>query len=60
MNFPIISVLLTLPVAGAIVVALLPRQRPTLIKATAFVITLLVLALSVPLYVKFRAGVPGF
>jgi NADH-quinone oxidoreductase subunit M len=60
MNFPIISVLLTLPVAGAIVVALLPRQRPTLIKATAFVITLLVLALSVPLYVKFRSDVPGF
>ena len=60
LDFPLITVLLLLPVAGAILVALLPRDREDLVKAAAFVTTLAVLALSLPLYFGFQTGAPGF
>ena len=46
LNFPLLSILLVLPVAGAILVALLPRGRDGLVKGAAFATTLVVLVLS--------------
>jgi NADH-quinone oxidoreductase subunit M len=60
LDFPLLSVLLALPVAGAVLVALMPRERKDLVKAAALVTTLAVLALSLPLYLNFQAGAPGF
>ena len=59
-DFPLLSLLLTLPVAGAILVVLLPRERVSLVKGAAFATTLAVLALSLPLYFNFQADVGGF
>jgi len=60
LNFPLISTLLILPVAGAILVALLPRGRESLVKWVALVTTLVVLVLSLALHVYFVTGMPGF
>jgi NADH-quinone oxidoreductase subunit M len=60
LNVPLLSILLILPVVGAILVALLPRGREGLVKGAALVTTLLVLALSLPLYFYFQTGAPGF
>ena len=57
---PIISILLGIPLVGAALLALLPRDRETLIKAVAFVTTLVALAVSIPLGLGFQADVPGF
>jgi NADH-quinone oxidoreductase subunit M len=59
-DFPLLSLLLALPVAGAVLVALLPRGRADLVKGAAFATTLVVFALSLPLYFNFRSGAPGF
>jgi NADH-quinone oxidoreductase subunit M len=60
LNFPLLSILLFLPVAGAILVALLPRGREGLVKGAALATTLVVLLLSLPLYFNFQTGAPGF
>jgi NADH-quinone oxidoreductase subunit M len=60
LGFPLLSLLLALPVAGAVLVALLPRERAGLVKGAAFATTLVVFALSLPLYFNFRSGAPGF
>ena len=60
LDFPLITVLLLLPVAGSIMVALIPRDREDLVKGAAFATTLAVLALSLPLYFGFQTGAPGF
>ncbi len=60
LGVPLVSILLALPVVGAILVALLPREREELVKGAAFATTLVVLVLSLPLYFNFQTGVPGF
>jgi len=60
LNFPLLSILLILPAAGAILVALLPRNWESLQKWVALVTTLLVLLLSLALYFNFITGAPGF
>jgi NADH-quinone oxidoreductase subunit M len=60
LNFPLLSLLLALPLFGAVVVALLPRERADLIKGVALAVALVVLALSLPLYFGFKTGAPGF
>ncbi|MFQ5614426.1 MAG: NuoM family protein [Anaerolineae bacterium] len=59
-GFPIISYLLIVPVLGAIVVALLPRERVELLKGAALATTLVALGLSLPLYFGFAPGEGGF
>ncbi|MEU3452485.1 NADH-quinone oxidoreductase subunit M [Micromonospora sp. NPDC006766] len=54
-NFPFLSVLTVAPLVGALVVALLPRRRPDLVKLVAFGWSLLVLALSVVMWITFQA-----
>ena len=60
LNFPLLSILLILPAAGAILVALLPRNWESLQKWVALVTTLVVLLLSLALYFNFITGAPGF
>ena len=58
--WPIISILLGIPLVGAAVLALLPREREGLIKVVALVTTLVALAVSIPLWLGFQAGAAGF
>jgi NADH-quinone oxidoreductase subunit M len=60
LDVPLLSILLVLPVAGAILVALLPRGRESLVKWVALVTTIVVLVLSLSLYFYFATGAPGF
>ncbi|MFS8477851.1 MAG: NADH-quinone oxidoreductase subunit M [Micromonosporaceae bacterium] len=55
-SFPYLSVLTLAPLVGAVVVALLPRSRPTLAKRVALGWSLAVLALTVAMWVAFEAG----
>ena len=60
LGLPILSLLVFLPIVGAIVVALLPRERTDLVRGIAFACTLLVFVASLALWVTFRPGAPGF
>ncbi|AEB42357.1 MULTISPECIES: NADH-quinone oxidoreductase subunit M [Micromonospora] len=53
-DFPFLSVLTVAPLVGAVVVALLPRSRPTLAKQVALGWSLLVLALSIVMWVTWQ------
>ena len=56
MSFPYLSVLTLAPLAGAGVVAVLPRRRPELAKRVAFGWSLGVLALTVATWIAFEVG----
>ncbi len=60
LDFPLLSILLVLPVVGSILLAVLPRDRVSLLKGVAFATTLVVLVLSLALYFNFQTGAPGF
>ncbi len=51
---------LAIPVVGAAVVAIIPRDRLNLIKGVSLFTTLATLALSVPLYTAYDTGAGGF
>ncbi len=55
-GFPYLSVLTLAPLAGALVVALVPRNRPQLAKVIALVWSLAVLGVGIAMWVKFQAG----
>lgn len=53
MNVPILSVVTFLPLLGAVVVALLPRENLRLIKSVALTVALATFVISLPLYFGF-------
>jgi NADH-quinone oxidoreductase subunit M len=53
MNSMLLSLILVMPLAGAFVVALLPRHAAALIKSTGMVFSLVAFALSVQLFLAF-------
>ncbi len=55
-GFPYLSVLILAPLVGALVVALLPRNRPQLAKSVAFVWSLAVLGVAIAMWVAFHAN----
>lgn len=55
-----LSLLIIVPVAGAVLVALLPREQQNLTKWVAFVVSLAALAVSLPLYFNFDAQASGY
>jgi len=55
-KFPILSTLVIVPVAGAALIAIIPRDREELIKFSALVITIIEFILSLPLYISFNRG----
>jgi NADH-quinone oxidoreductase subunit M len=60
MDFPILASLIVLPVAGAVVVLLLPRRRPELVLPVAVAVSLVTLGAAGWLLVEFESGVAGF
>lgn len=56
MSFPWLSVLIAVPLVGAVVVAALPRGRATLAKQLALGISVLTLALAIAMAVRFDVG----
>ena len=56
LGLPLLSLLVWLPAAGAVLVLCLPRRWARGIHVTAFVVSLLDVALSVPLYLRFQLG----
>ncbi|MBU2667696.1 NADH-quinone oxidoreductase subunit M [Actinoplanes bogorensis] len=55
-DFPFLSILTVLPLVGALVVALIPRQRAELAKTIALVWSLVVLVLSIVMWIAFKVG----
>ncbi len=55
-----LSLLILIPVVGAVLVALVPRGQEGWTKGLAFLTTLVNLALSLPLYFNFVSGAPGY
>ena len=53
MAFPILSTLLIVPLIGVALLVLMPRDNKELLKWIAFIITLVNLAISLPLYFSF-------
>ena len=58
--FPYLSILTIAPLVGGIVVACVPRQRPTLAKRVALVWSLAILALTAVMWVAFKPNGPRF
>jgi NADH-quinone oxidoreductase subunit M len=60
MDFPILSTLILLPVAGAVLVMLLPSRRPELVLPVAIAASIVTLGAAGWLLVEFEAGEAGF
>jgi NADH-quinone oxidoreductase subunit M len=60
MSFPVLSLLLATPLAGAALVALIPREQKDVIRALGLLTTLVVFAASVVMYMKFDAASAAF
>ena len=60
LNFPILSLLVVLPVIGSMVVALLGGSRPEWIKLAALISSVSTAALSLWLLAAFKSGEAGF
>ena len=58
--FPILTMLVLLPLFGAIVVSLIGRAHPELVKLAALVTSVTTGAMSVWMLIKFPAGAAGF
>ena len=56
MNFPIVSLITFIPLIGAIIVALIPRDREREIKWFAVIISLIPLLLSIIMWTLFEVG----
>ena len=59
-DFPILTTIVALPVLAAVVVALLPRSRPELIRNVGLIASLAVGVLTIVLAVDFEVGVAGY
>ncbi len=55
-GFPYLSVLVALPLVGALVVGLVPRSRPRVAKQLALLVSLAVLGLTIAAWVAFQAS----
>jgi NADH-quinone oxidoreductase subunit M len=55
-GFPVLSILVLLPAAGALAVALLPRRRPELVKAAALLTSISAAALGGWMLVEYETG----
>jgi NADH-quinone oxidoreductase subunit M len=60
LHFPILTVIVLLPAAGALLVAVLPRSRPELLKAAAVLVSIAAAALGGWMLVEFQTGATGF
>ncbi len=58
MNFPVLSVVTFLPLAGAILLVFLPAEKKNLLRYVAFAFALVTFAVSLALYFNFDATTP--
>jgi NADH-quinone oxidoreductase subunit M len=58
-TFPLLSAIIFLPLAGALLLMLVPRERVSLIKISVLLWTLLEFFLSLPLFFRFDEGTSG-
>ena len=56
MSLPVLSLMIFLPLASALVLILMPRDRPRLFWASALTVSLIVLALSIAVFAGFDSG----
>lgn len=56
----LLSILLVLPLVGAVIVATLPQKETNLAKGVGLALSLLVFGASLPLLTGFEVGVPGY
>lgn len=54
LSFPILSTLIFFPVAGAALIAIIPRDKEELIKFSALIISIIEFIFSIPLYISFN------
>ena len=59
-DFPLLSALVVAPAAGAVIVSLLPKDRPEAARALAILTTLVASVLSIVVLVGFDTGDAGF
>lgn len=59
MSIPLLTIAWTLPLAGALLIGLLPKNRRNLLYGAALAVTLLVLALAVALFVLYDGAGAG-
>ncbi len=59
-KFPVLTALVLVPLAGALVVGLIPRRQEATLKTVGLLVALATAALSVFVVVKFKTGDPGF
>lgn len=59
-DFPVLDVVVFLPLAGAVVIGFLPGNRLSALRVTALALTLADFALSLVVLARFQTGVPGF
>jgi len=60
MDVPVLSIIILLPLAGAAVVALLPKRRPELVFPVSVAVSLLPLAVALWMLFDFSTGEAGF
>jgi NADH-quinone oxidoreductase subunit M len=60
LGFPLISIVLAVPLIGAIIVGFMPASQTRQIKMTTLITTLVTLVLSLPFYFAFVTGEAGF
>ena len=56
----ILTLLVFLPTAGAVLLLLLPESRPRIVLGAAFAISFVELLVSLPLWARFDENIPGF
>jgi NADH-quinone oxidoreductase subunit M len=59
-DFPYLTSMIVVPAAGALLVALVPRRRPELVRLVALVATLAAAVLTIGLLAEFEVGAAGF
>jgi NADH-quinone oxidoreductase subunit M len=59
-SFPLLTAIILVPAFGALVVALLPRRRPELVRPAGLLFTVVTGALTIYLLASFETAEPGF
>jgi len=59
-SFPVLPALILVPLLGALLVIVMPRRRPELLKLVAVSVSVVTGAMSVWLFTAFDTGVTGF
>ena len=56
LGFPLLTALVLVPFAGALITALVPRSRPELARVAGYATSVAVAGLAVPMLTQFRTG----